>query len=375
MGRTIHLAFKKENDAKFSDREIETIVQVANKYNSGKLEKVWSCESFYPRPINFMTDWNGKKGYETKLILKHQLNNGNGYDWEAYIQAKIETLMQGKEITIGEKASPSIQKKYNSEKKTFTRVEAIKFLAKEGWVALCEDRKIGAEFHEFVKVQGNEFNAMLVFLACKELSILIPKMEIEMNDEGEFLLCPIRMSGGRAIPLLSRMKNQMEHLALKMLFSSGFKGNILKNLSHKKEDFTHEFQMNFQIDNGYGDMTKYINDVLRNLKEIETRLLPFVEDKKFGGRNELYTENLEGRSKEDGWFDAELFTRIKQIKVSDFVTYKMTPATLMDGFEGQYYDLSNKDGESESYKHIAQMQKMLGKLGVGNKLEILGETK
>ncbi|MEK6829792.1 MAG: hypothetical protein AABY15_06760 [Nanoarchaeota archaeon] len=370
MGRTITTNFKREGNTKFSDKEIEAIVGVVNKYNSGKLADVWHCDSFYPKPIDHIVDWNGKKGFETKMILRQQLGDGDGYTWANYIDQKIEQLMKGKEIKIGEKCPRPFV--YNSEKKVYTRVAATKLLVKEGWISFMTDN-IGGEFHEFIKVQGNEFNAMLVFLACKEISILVPKAEIYIKDEGEFLLCPIRMCNGKAVPVLEAMYEQMQHLALKMLFSKGFEGNILDKLVHKPEEFTHEFRMDFNLDNTYGDMTTYINHVIRNLKEIENRLLPLVKDDRFGGKNELYTQNLEGRDKKN-WFEPEIFTRITQVKVDDFLTYEMKPATLMDGFHGEYFGLSDKDAEAESYRHIAQMQKVLGKLGIeGANLQILGE--
>jgi hypothetical protein len=370
VGRTITIHFKKEDNAKFSDKEMEQVVNITDKYNSGKLAKVWSCESFCPSPIETIVDWKGKKGYETQLILRHQLNNGDGWTWQNYMDAKIEDLVQGKEITIGEKfQTDSVRTTYNKEKRKYTRMEATRLMVKEGWLAWSRNPKeIGSEFGEFVKVQGNEFNAMLVFLACKELSLLVPKMEIDIEDEGEFLLCPIRMCNGKAVPLLERVKENLEYMALKMILSSGFKGNVLKNLEPKASEFCHEFKMDLGLDNSYGDMTKYINNRLRNLKLVQDRLSPLVGDDRFGGKNELYFQNLEGRDKKK-WFEPELFTRIKEVNIRDFVTYKMTPATLMEGFDGSYFNLSNEDSETESYKRIAQMQKFFKNLNI----EVLGE--
>lgn len=367
MGRTININFKREGNTKFSDKEIEAVVNVVNKYNSGKLAGVWSCESFYPRPIDHIVDWNGKRGFETQLILRQQLNGGDGYTWANYIDKKIEELMKGKTITIGDKSPRPFV--YNENKKTYSRVEATKLLVKEGWIALTGG-KIGEGFHEFVKVQGNEFNAMLVFLACKEISLLVPKAEIRIDDEGKFLLCPIKMCNGKAIPLLNDMVDDMQHYALKMLFSKGFEGNILDKLVHKPSEFTHEFRMDTKLENNYGDMTLYINNKLRNIKEVEKRLLPLVKDDRFGRKNELYFGNLEGRDKKN-WFDANIFTRITEVKVDDFLTYKMEPKTLMDGFQGEYYKLTDEDSEAKSYRNIAQMQKAFGKLGLG--MQILGE--
>jgi len=358
MGRTIHFTFKKDGNKTFTDQEIEIFIQVRNKYTSDKFAKVWSCEAFYPKPINFFPDWNGKLEYFINLILRHELKNGDGYDFMELIEKKAEDLMLGQAIKIGYKHEYSFNKK-------LSRIEAYKFFAKEGWITL--DNPDLKEIHEFVKVQGNEFNAALVFHAIKELTILIPKMEVRISDEGEFLLCPIKMKQGRAIPLFNEMLEAMQGYALKMLFSSGFEGNILNKLEHK--EFCHELKMDLNIENSYGDMTKYINEKLRNIKEVEKRIYDSTPSDNYGGKNSLYIYNLE-RLELKKWYDADLFTRINQINPKDFVTYKMTPATLMDSGEA-YYGLSDEDAEAESYKRIAQMQKILDKLGAN--MEVLGE--
>jgi hypothetical protein len=359
MGRTINYTFRKEGGKKFTDSEIETFIQVRNKYTSGKFAGVWSCESFYPEPINYFPNWNGVKAYDIKLIQRQELNNGDGYDYMTYIEKKVEELMQGMEVKVG-------YKDIHSPKKKLSRVEAYKLLAKNGWITIDnEDLK---EICGFVKVQGNEFNAALTFMAIKELTMQMPNIEARMSDEGEFLLCPIRLKQGKAIPLLNEMKEDMQHYALKMLFSKGFTGNILDKLENK--DFCHEFTMDLNIDNGYGDMTKYINEKLRNIKEVERRIYPLTPKDSFGGKCNLYLYNLE-QLKTKEWYDADLFTRITQVNPKDFLTYKMTPATIMDSGEA-YYGLSDVDAEMESYKAIAQMQKVLGKLGMNSNLQVLG---
>jgi hypothetical protein len=362
MGRTINYAFKKEGGKKFTDSEIETFIQVRNKYATGKFAGVWSCESFYPEPINYFPNWNGVKAYDIKLIQRQELNNGDGYDYMTYIEKKVEELMKGMEVKVG-------YKDIYSPKKKLSRVEAYKLIAKNGWITIDnEDLK---EIRGFVKVQGNEFNAALTFMAIKELTMLMPNIEARMSDEGEFLLCPIRLKQGKAIPLLNEMKDDMQHYALKMLFSKEFTGNILDTLEYK--EFCHEFTMDLNIDNGYGDMTKYINEKLRNIKEVERRIYPLTPKDSFGGKCNLYLYNLE-QLKIKEWYEADLFTRIAQVNPKDFLTYKMTPATIMDSGE-TYYGLSDVDAEMESYKAIAQMQKVLEKLGMNNTLQVLGEGK
>jgi hypothetical protein len=361
MGRTISYSFKKEGNKKITDQEIETFIQVQRKYTTGKFAGIWSCEALDLEPINYFPNWSGKREFDIKLILRQELNNGDGYDYMAYIEKKVEDLMQGKTTKIGYKQEYAFDKK-------LTRVQAFNLLDKEGWITF--DNKNLKEIHGFVKVQGNEFNAAVVFLAIKELTVLIPTLEVRISDEGEFLLCPIRMKQGKAIPLFNEMLESMQDYALKMLFSKGFEGNVLNKLEHK--NFCHELTMDLNIENGYGDMTKYINEKLRNIKEIEKRIYGLTPADNYGGKNNLYFYNLE-RLTVDKWYDTDLFTRIKQVNPKDFLTYKMTPATIMDSGEA-YYGLTDEDAEAESYKRIAQMQAILGKLGANTKLKVLGEA-
>jgi hypothetical protein len=360
MGRIINFTFTREGNTKFTDPEIETFIQVRRKYTSGNLANVWTCECFYPEPINFYPDWDGNKRIEIKIILKEELNNGNGFDYMPYIEKKVEDLMQGKPIKIGKLHEYAFNKK-------LSRIEAFKILEREEWVRI--NNKDLKTIHSSIKVQGNELNAALTYFALKELTLLIPKAEVKISDAGEFFLCPIRMKQGKAIPVLEDVLENMQQMAYKMLLSPGFEGNILNKLEHK--DFCHEFLMELKIENGYGDMSQYINEALRNIKEIEKRIYNITPKDNYKGKNTLYFSNMQ-RLKIKDWYDADLFTRINQVNPSDFLTYKMTPATILDYGE-QYYGLSDKDVEGESYKRIAQMQKVLKKLGIDGKMKVLGE--
>ena len=363
MGRTISFNFQKENNKKFTDEEIEQFFVVREKFTSGKLEKVWSCECFYPNPIDFYANWEGKKQFDIKNILRYELNNGDGYDFINYIDKKVEELMQGKTIKIGRLPE-------YSPKKKLSRLEAYKFFEKEEWITISSKDTLQKEVGGFVKVQGNEFNATLVYLALKELTMRIPSAVVTIKDEGEFLLCPIKMKQGKALPLLSQMVEDIQRYCFQMVLSPNFKGNVLNKLDLKEKDFCHEFKMDLGLGNSYGDMTRYINEKLRNIKEVEKRIIDLVPVDKYNGRSDLYFSNLESLDFKK-WFDADLFTRIKEVNPKDFLTYKMTPATLLDSGEA-YYGLSSEDAELESYKRIAQMQKLFGKLGV---MEVAGEEK
>jgi hypothetical protein len=239
--------------------------------------------------------------------------------------------------------------------------EVIQTLEKEGLI--INEQKNTKELHAFTKVQGNEFNSLLVFQALISISKKLPKVTITLSDEGEFLLCDLKIKNGKALPVIDELVDDMRHYALKMLFSKGFEGNVLDKLT--TTDFTDEFGGDIELNNTYGDMAEYINNKLRNLKEIETALI------KAGlTGNKLYLFNL-NNLEEKNWFDPKVFTR--NVDVEKFLDYKMSAGTMMAGFSGEGFGLTDKDSEAESYKSIARMFSLLEKAGLDKKnIQILG---
>jgi hypothetical protein len=341
MGRTIHLTVEKK-ESKFTDKELKAMLDVTTKFNSGKFKNVWTCENYWLDAYSYFPNWQNP----------------------LYIRLDNQT-----------KIWKDVNKRMDElQKKGMHQYDATKQLLKEGYVRLHGELP-KHKVHTFCKVQGNELNALLVLQATIETSKLIPKAELNLSDEGEFLLCPLKIKNGKAIPMVSDLIDSIKYYAFRMILSKGFKGNVLKKLDYKAKDFKHEFMMDSGIENTYGDMTEYVNEKLRNLKLIETALLNSGQIKE---SNEMYFYNLENRLERKGWggFDPYLFTRAKQVNPDDFKNYKMNTATLMSGFSGEHFGLSKKDAESESYKAIANIQKILG-LDKNNeiKMEILGEKK
>lgn len=344
MGRTLHFSIKKET--KFTRKDLEVIYNVSRFYNSdellkdintaykSKLKELWTCENFWLGVGSFYPNWY------TPLFK----DKGSNFAWD-YIN---------KEIATQEKAG----KHY---------IDVIEKLTKDK-IVLCHGTNVFStnEFSGFTKTQGNEFNSLLVFQALLEISKKIPTAIIELSDEGEFLLCPLKIQKGKVLPIISDLINSIEHFSMKMLFSKGFAGNILDRI--KPTDFSKEFSGDLNINNSYGDMTDYINDKLRNLKEIEKALIKagLLE-------SNLYLYNIKNRELKD-WFEPELFVR--PVEVERFLDYKSTPEQMMDGFHGEGFDLTTEDSKKESLEHIAKMMKLLGGLGTskdGFKMKIIGE--
>lgn len=322
MGRTLHLTVEKK-DSKFTDKELKAMYDISLKFNSGKFANIWSVENFFLSAYDYYPNW------------EHPLHKG--------IQQKKVWSAINKRIGIYEKTG-------------IHRLDAIKKVWKDGFI-LLHGEPPKHHVHTFCKVQGNELNALLVLQATIEISRAVPKATFTLNDEGEFLLCKLEIKNGLAVPIVSDLIDDIKHYAFKMLFSKGFKGNVLKKLKVKPSDFQHEFKTDSYLENSYGDMTEYIDRKLTNLKLVETALL---NSGKIKERHEMYFYNLEKRLKYGKGFDPYTFTRASQVDMKQFLDYKMSVKTLMDGFGGEHYEISKKDAEAESYKSIARIQKILG---------------
>lgn len=337
MGRVINYSIKKDKGT-FSKKDFEVMQQVSEFYNSAtllndinkayntELKEIWTCESFYIGiGANYYPNWS------------KPLNSWNN------VNARIEQL-----------------------EKSISKIDAI-FQAKKEGIISYHDESFKTEMNGFTKVQGNEFNSLLVLKAIIEISKKIPTATVSISDEGEFLLCPLKIKNGKALPDIDDLLDSMQHYALKMLFSKEYKNNILNELATK--DFDECFKSDLHIENTYGDMTNYINEKLRNLKEIETAIKRTL---KHEAGNELYFYNIASRNSKD-WFNPEIFTRT--VNVEKFINYKLSAATMMDGFHGEGFSLTDKDSETESYKMISHILSALSNSGVNKEnIKILGEN-
>lgn len=330
MGRVLNYSIKKDSGS-FTRKELEVMYEVSKRYNSdemlsdinkaykSKLKELWSCENF----------WLGLGGYYPNWDKVNKCKSDSESGWD-FVNKRIEEL-----------------------EKTMSPIDAI-FAAKKEGTILFHDENYKNHFHGFTKVQGNEFNSLLVFKAVLEISKRIPKATLRISDEGEFLLCPLTIKNGLVLPDVNDLIESIQFYSMKMMFSPNYKGNILGEL--KNTTFQNNcFKGDIHLGNTYGDMSKYIDDKLRNLQEIEKALLKVCK-----ADNDLYLYNLQNRDSRD-YFKPELFVR--PVDVEKFLNYKMSAGTMMDGFSGQGFGLSDEDGEAQSYKMLANMFGMLEKAG------------
>jgi hypothetical protein len=226
-------------------------------------------------------------------------------------------------------------------------------------------------FTSFIKVQGNELNSLLIFEACLEISKRVKDCTIKMYDEGEFLLCPIKMKMGKVLPVLSDMLDDLRRYSWRMLSSSKYRRNVLDRFDYKAEDFGQAFQMDIGLDNSYGDQVPLINEKLRNLKLIETAI-----SKEWKLKPPAYFGNISSLDYRL-WFSPYAFTR--QVDVEKFKDYEGGLKNLLDGFDGEGFGLTDVDPEKKSYEAIAELQSFLKRLGFTEKngftMEILKKVR
>jgi len=325
MGRTLHYNIKKINGSNFTKKEMQKICEVNNKYASEPFSKLWTCEWFDLDPTSSYPNWDKFADHKT-----------------------FDEFYKGKHKELKDKG--------------FNHFEIFNELVKKGFIIPVNEskRKVGG----FTKTQGNELNSLMVLQALIEISNAVPKGEIYVSDEGRFLLAPLKIRNGKAIPVLNEVLESIQYQCFRMCLSSKFEGNILSKL--KNTDFmTDQFKKDAYIDNSYGDMSKYVDDCLLDLQEIEKRLI-----KKLHGHH-LHFFNIENMNPKE-WLDPMLFTR--KVDIEKFTNYELSPATLMDGFDGEGFGLAKGDSEYDSYKAIADIQKVVEKMGFAKEnLKVLGE--
>jgi hypothetical protein len=315
MGRTLHFTLKLQN--KITDKQAQIMQDISDKYNSGAMEKAWTCENFYFTPYAYYPAW---KNY-----------GGTVDSWE--------------EVDVFYK---------RLQKEGLNHIAIIKQLVKDKVVNLHNE--ISNEVSGFCKTQGNELNSLMVYTALLEISRAIPKANIHLYDEGEFLYCDVDIKNGLVKPDLDSIKKDIKHWSTNIAFSSNTK--VMQGI---KKDIYNDISDEDKRELGISDYgSEYLRDNLNKFKTVMHIL------------RENWTEDYQVNSynlRSYKGFDPDLFHR--RVDIEKFKDYKMSPATIMDGFRGEGFGLTDDSAEGESYKMIGMIQSMFeGKSG--GKLEILG---
>jgi hypothetical protein len=332
MGRTLHFDIQHDDGSKITEKEKQAMLDISLKYNNGRYKEAWTCENFFVDAYDYYPNWHH-------------------FEYDAYSNRSTDRSTE--EIwDIVRKTEKKLTFEFGS------RTKAIRKMAKDKIIAF-HNEKGNQQVHGFCKVQGNEFNALLVYMALLDISKECKKLTISLSDEGRFLLCPIKIKNGKAQPILSEIKEDIQRHSARALLAS--KNNSKYSALDEiviPEGMSPDLLHDMGIDNNYGEdySIQYINEALVDLKEIQNAIRKHCDFF-------FVVYNIENH-----WFAPELFAR--KLNIEDFKDYKASPATLMGGFYGEYWNLTDKDAELESYKITGTVQKMLGDSGL--KLEVLG---
>ena len=183
-------------------------------------------------------------------------------------------------------------------------LKTCKILVEEKLALFHNRGKPANGFSDYCKVGGNEKNAMEVIAGLTVISIAVKNTEIKIHDEGKYLKCPIIIYQGKAKP---------------------DREIIFENIGYY--------------------MTRQWDPAYKNCKDYD-----WVKMSK-----ELYDI---AKKHEIGWFDIQSFCRC--VCKKSFEKYpEYNTGQIMAGFDGEYYGLTDKDPEIESYKMSAMVKKML----------------
>lgn len=163
----------------------------------------------------------------------------------------------------------------------------------------------------FCKVQGNEFNSYLVLQALKEISLLIPTAKIKITDEGKYLITSNII-----------LQNGLAYLDIKE--------------DKKDYEYWKSIKLQDRIDN-------YINTR-------DELILEFHSSRKYPDFDEMGF--ITGR------YGIQLEDICREIDIDDFLDYQCSEATLIGGFEGEYWN-KDIDAEKSSYEMLAQIMKII----------------
>ena len=289
----------------------------------GNFQKVWHCETFWLTTVDYYPNW---------------INQGGKADsWE------------------------QVEEQYEILKKTgLHHIDIVRQLCKDGWTALHGGSKNNVR--GFCKTQGNEFNSLLVYLALIEISVAIPKARISISDEGEFLYCDVILKNGKAFPNLSSLKESIDSWG-----STAFANTQTKAMREVRKDIVSTMHKDDigELDlsgSGKGYALKYYKEYLNKYK-----LVMNIMREHWTSEYPCCPHNISGS---DG---VDPMALSRNVDIKKFKDYKMSPATMMDGFRGEGFGLA-EDAEGYSYQMISKIMNLFGDVD-GAKVEVLGAEK
>lgn len=354
MGRTLHYEITKENGKSFTKTELTKLYDISMKYATmtidvnGKEKSVWTCESFCLSP-------------QIEYIVSHDKTKEEFYKEYERVKNNLKSKYYGSRL----------------------EVETIIQLKKTGYLFYFNSQINENMIAGYTKVQGNEFNALLVYRGLIEISCVLPNTQIRVNDEGRFLLCDVMLQNGKAYPLLREKKKSLHYYIVEYVLRAGLISASFPHINEISDDWLEDLRIIPSNDKKktisklsakdteggeWGNFAYYIKQCLSDLVEIEKRLKKSNSLPTYPAKNCFYNIEQYRRS-------VNPYTFTRHVYEDDFQNFVVNASTLLGGFMGEYYDLTKEDIESLSYKQIGMIQKIIEK-SVGNtaKIQILGEN-
>ena len=308
MGRTLHYKIIKTKGS-FTDKDKDALYNYSIAIN--QKPEIWTCENFFVDPYGYYPNWDNPK---ISSIKRDEVYN--------YLDQRENDLI----------------------KTGLTRTKAIARMKKEKLIVTFHDdgdNKIGS----FTKVQGNEMNALLVYYALVDISTQIKNIEITLSDEGRFLYGDVVIKDGKVRFNLSKKKENINRWLASLVDKDEYAFNT-KDLPYKLIQ-----DLNLVNDGYKENALEYLNEDLQDIADFVNQKHPDIQKHNWSSYN---LSNL--------WLEPQYFHRLVNLKDFD---ENMTPTakTLMAGFYGEYWKLTDKDAERESYNMLSQVQGLITNLG------------
>lgn len=244
-----------------------------------------------------------EKIYEMSLVV----NNSCKWTCENFVINPYEIYPNWSKKSTWDKVN---QRYEYLKREGFSVLEICKALVKEG-IALHHfgDEDPHYKVYGFTKVGGNELNAAVVVVGLAAISSVVKNASIAVHDEGRFLKCQIVIEEGKARPDYKAVKEDI-----------GWK-------------------LSTQWREGYKDLYPKLKKEARVLHD----LIEHYCSKYHPPRCEWPLKDF-----------------CRPINPQDFEGHpEYGIAQIMAGFGGEYYGLTDKDPEAESYRACAFIKKLL----------------
>ncbi|OGJ85799.1 MAG: hypothetical protein A2268_00910 [Candidatus Raymondbacteria bacterium RifOxyA12_full_50_37] len=185
MGRTLHYTLLRNDAFPITEKDWDRIIAATEAFNT---KFTWTCERVGFHNVDYYPRWPSR--------FKNSRLPVDGDAWE-YINARYKRL----------------------EKRNLNHLQIVRRMLSEKFIAIHGDNPDKIDLQQangFTKVAGNEWNAFLTVAWIVTVSTMLPNHEIELNDEGHFLKCPLVIKNGKARPNCMRMVEYIHWLKLKI---------------------------------------------------------------------------------------------------------------------------------------------------------------